>query len=292
MYRADRNKELSVNGGSSEAVPSQSLASRGEVQPSAGENEERTLDASLPNAETSPAGSSPPSPASRPSPALSVTAKPAHGTTAALTTSSSSTQEATTITAPSSSSSPSPEPGEASASGAGGINKYLPAQVIFHLVGSWGGFHPSPAESAVDPLREPPAQLQLVNIIRGSYISCLQTLPQRRSVVPVGNLYLLSESSGGANLPSRPSEPNPEDPLKISKQLWTRAEEPNPRSDQARRETLKQLADSANRLLPRTNSDSPKRTSRTHKETCTSSVKALEEQTCRADPLSQTLKIL
>ncbi|XP_038147937.1 NEDD4-like E3 ubiquitin-protein ligase WWP1, partial [Cyprinodon tularosa] len=91
-----------------------------EAQPSTGDNEESALDASLPNAEPSPTGSSRPPPASTPSPASSVAAKPADGTTAASTTSASSTQGATTLTASSSSSSSSPAPGEASASGAGG----------------------------------------------------------------------------------------------------------------------------------------------------------------------------
>ncbi|XP_038123454.1 NEDD4-like E3 ubiquitin-protein ligase WWP1 isoform X1 [Cyprinodon tularosa] len=109
-----------VNGNSSETVPRQSSASRREAQPSTGDNEESALDASLPNAEPSPTGSSRPPPASTPSPASSVAAKPADGTTAASTTSASSTQGATTLTASSSSSSSSPAPGEASASGAGG----------------------------------------------------------------------------------------------------------------------------------------------------------------------------
>uniref|UniRef100_A0A3Q2DZA9 E3 ubiquitin-protein ligase n=1 Tax=Cyprinodon variegatus TaxID=28743 RepID=A0A3Q2DZA9_CYPVA len=109
-----------VNGNSSETVPRQSSASRREAQPPAGVNEESALDASLPNPETSPAGSSRPPPAFTPSPASSVAAKPADGIAAASTTSASSTQGATTLTASSSSSSSCPESGEASASGAGG----------------------------------------------------------------------------------------------------------------------------------------------------------------------------
>uniref|UniRef100_A0A3Q2QVK0 HECT-type E3 ubiquitin transferase n=1 Tax=Fundulus heteroclitus TaxID=8078 RepID=A0A3Q2QVK0_FUNHE len=108
-----------VNGDSSETVPRQSSASRRETQPPAGENQESTPDASLPDAETSPASTSRPPPSSTPSPASSLAAKPADGTAAASTTSASATQGATTLTTSSSSASSSPAPGEAAAPGAG-----------------------------------------------------------------------------------------------------------------------------------------------------------------------------
>ncbi|XP_012720491.2 NEDD4-like E3 ubiquitin-protein ligase WWP1 isoform X2 [Fundulus heteroclitus] len=108
-----------VNGDSSEAAPRQSSASRRETQPPAGENQESTPDASLPDAETSPASTSRPPPSSTPSPASSLAAKPADGTAAASTTSASATQGATTLTTSSSSASSSPAPGEAAAPGAG-----------------------------------------------------------------------------------------------------------------------------------------------------------------------------
>ncbi|KAM4533596.1 NEDD4-like E3 ubiquitin-protein ligase WWP1 isoform 2-T2 [Odontesthes bonariensis] len=108
-----------VNGESSEAPVRQPSATRSDVPPPAGDQEDCTQNAAPPDSDTAPNSTSQTLPTSSPSPA-SFAAKPADGTAAATTTFASSTQGATTVTAPPSSSSPSPAPGEANASEAGG----------------------------------------------------------------------------------------------------------------------------------------------------------------------------